>query len=168
MYLSEPATTLTDYALGVANLYFAIVLGRSGLPKQTALQLWSIGFYLCAFAAFTGGSYHGFRPWLSDSAVRALWNVTIFSIGASTAFIISAVAISGIRRRDKSARMLLIGILTTLAGFGVQQTSIQMTSWFNHNDIFHVTQIVAMYFVFKAALVIRRDRPLSHEDRRPL
>jgi hypothetical protein len=115
---------------------------------------------LSAFAAFVGGSYHGFRPLLSDSVVRGLWNITIFSIGASTAFIVSAVVISGIKRHNMSARLLRIGIVTTLAGFGIQQTGIQLTPWFNHNDIFHLTQIVAMYLIFKAALIIRRDRPL--------
>jgi hypothetical protein len=42
-------------------------------------------------------------------------------------------------------------VVVTLAGFAIQQTNIQLTDNFNHNDIYHVMQIVALYLFFRGA-----------------
>ena len=85
MHLSEPLTTLTDYALGGASLYFAIVLLRVNPPKWRSIRLWSIGFFASAVAAFVGGTFHALKFQVADSVLNALWNITVYSIGASGA-----------------------------------------------------------------------------------
>lgn len=129
---------MTDYVLGSAAIIFAVLLPRN----QKAARLWSVGFMLAAIAAFLGGSYHGF-------ALRALWNVTIFCIGMSGGFMISGVIASSIGRRDQSTRWLLIGVAITLVGFAIQQSGIA-----NHNDIFHMMQIGALYSFFRGARLL--------------
>ena len=151
MHLSEPVTTLTDYALGAASLCFAVLLLQTSAPRPISVRLWSIGFFVSAIAAFVGGTYHGFKPALDDSALRSLWNITIYSIGASGAFMVSGVLTSSISRHHKATRWLLLGVVVTLAGFAIQQTNIQLTDNFNHNDIYHLMQIGALYLFFKGA-----------------
>jgi hypothetical protein len=151
MHFSEPVTTLTDYALGVASLGFAVLLLHTSAPRPISVRLWSIGFFISAIAAFVGGTYHGFKPALDDSALRSLWNITIYSIGASGAFMVSGALTSSLGRHHKSTRWLLLGVAVTLAGFAIQQTNIQLSDNFNHNDIYHVMQIGALYLFFKGA-----------------
>ena len=151
MHLSEPVTTLTDYALGAASLGFAVLLLQTSAPRPISVRLWSIGFFVSAVAAFVGGTFHGFKPALDDSVLRSLWNITIYSIGASGAFMVSGVLTSSIGRHHKSTRWLLLGVVVTLAGFAIQQTNIQLADNFNHNDIYHVMQIGALYLFFRGA-----------------
>jgi hypothetical protein len=144
--MSEPVTTLTDYLLATASLYFAIVLLRMQPPKWLAVRLWCIGFFASAVAALIGGTFHALKGQVDESVLRSLWNVTIYSIGASGAFMVSGVLVSSIGRHHKSTKWLWRGVWTTLAGFLIQQSGIPF-----HNDIFHCTQIVALYLFFRGA-----------------
>jgi hypothetical protein len=149
MPVSEPLTSLTDYLLGAASLYFALSLLRTGPPKRIAVRLWALGFFTSAAGAFIGGTFHALKLQLPDDVLRSLWNVTIFLIGASGAFMISGVLTSSIRRVDRSRTWLLRGVWATLAGFAIQQSGIPF-----HNDIFHCTQILALYLFFRAAQLL--------------
>src|SRR5262249_50888709 len=148
MYLSEPVTTLTDYALGVASLYFALVLLKT-LPKWRSIRLWSLGFFATSVAAFVGGTFHALKFQVPDSVLNTLWNITIISIGVSGAFMGSGVIVSSIHRHHRSRPWLWSGVLVTGAGFLIQQTPIPL-----HNDIFHCTQILAFYFLFSGARLL--------------
>jgi uncharacterized protein DUF6962 len=154
MHFSEPVTTLTDYALGTVSLYFAIALLRAHPPKWRSVRLWSIGFFASAVAAFVGGTFHALKFQVADSVLNALWNITIYSIGASGAFMVSGVLVSSIHRYHKSRRPLLNGIWITLAGVLIQQSGVPL-----HNDIFHITQIVALYFFFSGARLLEDRVP---------
>jgi hypothetical protein len=50
------------------------------------------------------------------------------------------------------------GIAVTLIGALVQQTGFRHHADFNHNDAYHVIQLVALYLFFKGASRLR-DRP---------
>ena len=154
MHFSEPLTALTDYALGAASLYFAVSLLRSRPPKRLSIRLWSIGFLASAIAAFVGGTYHGLKLTVDESVLRSLWNVTIYSIGVSGGFMVSGVLASSIGWEHKSTKWLSRGLGVTLAAFAIQQSGISL-----HNDIFHVLQIVALYFFFNGARLLK-DRVL--------
>ena len=162
MQISEPVTMLTDYALGAAGLFFAFSLFRIiDSTNRAPVRLWGIGFAAEAIAALAGGAYHGFALHLDASAVRALWNVTTVAIGMSAGFMISGVVASSIRKGDESRVWLIRGLLLTLAGFMVQQTGFRFGLHFNHNDIFHVMQMGALYLFFKGARLLKDPR--QHE-----
>jgi len=155
MQITEPVTMLTDYALGAASLYFGGSLLRVvNFRNRLTVRLWVIGFITGAVAAFVGGTYHGFSLELSASALRALWNITIYSIGASGAFMVSGVLASSIRRDDESRAWLLGGIMLTLAGFAVQLTGVRSHQDFNHNDAYHMIQIAGLYLFFRGARLL--------------
>jgi len=154
MHLSEPLTTLTDYALGVASLYFAIALLQIRPPKSQSIRLWSIGFLGSAGAAFVGGTFHALKFQIADSVLKMLWNITVASISASVAFMVSGVMVSSIHRHHKSRPWLWAGIGVTLAGFLIQQTTMPL-----HNDIFHCLQILALYLFFSGARLLEDRVP---------
>jgi hypothetical protein len=69
--LSEPVTTLTDYALAAV----CAVLGFRLLDRT---KFWALAFLSLALAALLGGTWHGF--WQSD----ALWKATTLSVGVAS------------------------------------------------------------------------------------
>jgi hypothetical protein len=154
MHFSEPVTTLTDYLLGTVGLLFAVLLFRSRPQKRISTRLWSFGFFASAVAAFVGGTYHALKFDVDASVLRSLWSVTICSIGACGAFMVSGVLISSIRRTDESRAWLRGGLLLTLAGVVVQQTGFRSDLDFNHNDIYHIMQTVALYLFFRGARLL--------------
>lgn len=98
MGLAEPTTTLTDYALAALAAVLALRLLRgASVPGRAAARLLAASFAATAAAALTGGTYHGFAPYLSGPAHEGLWSVTYSLIGlASTLLTASALfAVAG-------------------------------------------------------------------------
>ena len=77
--IHEPMTLATDYALGALCAFLAFRMLRDG--PRTSRTHWSRAFAACAAAAFAGGTYHGFLPWMDARVATSLWKATMFSIG---------------------------------------------------------------------------------------
>src|SRR5215467_9574035 len=149
MHISEPTTLITDYALAVFSAIFGVLLIRARTHRVTLV--WGIGFLSLAAAGITGGSFHGFRLVMSDSALRSLWNVTLILIGASAGFMVSAALVGPLSRYDRNTRWLAAGLLVSVGGLVIQQGHLSIAVNFNHNDLFHCVQIVALYCFFRGA-----------------
>jgi hypothetical protein len=147
--LSEPTTLITDYALAIFSAIFGIVLLR--LRTHRGTLLWSIGFLSLAAAGLTGGSFHGFRLMMSESAHRSLWNITCLLIGASAGFMISGAMTGPLSRHGKNTRWHAAGLVISVAGLLIQQGHLSLHPSFNHNDLFHCVQILALFCFFQGA-----------------
>lgn len=79
MMLHEPMTLVTDYALGALCVVLAIRMRSRGLPQNRSD--WTAALFACALAAFAGGTYHGFLPWIDDTVAAVLWRLTLLAIG---------------------------------------------------------------------------------------
>jgi hypothetical protein len=148
--ISEPATLITDYILAGASLTFGLLL-LSPRASGPARRLWIIGFMTAAAAAAIGGTYHGFVLYFSEGTHRSLWNVTVGLIGASTAFMISAAVAGRLNRKEPHTKWLTAGLLLSLGGIAVQQLGLSLHPEFNHNDLYHCIQTVALFLFFKGA-----------------
>jgi hypothetical protein len=156
MQITEPVSMVTDYLLATVSLFFASRLLSTARPEnRVSSGLWTIGFMAGAVAAFVGGTYHGFASYFDASLHRALWNITIFSIGTSGAFMVSGVLASSVKRSDESKKWLIRGVTVTAVGFLIQQAPIRRNLDFNHNDLYHLIQIVALYLFFKGARLLQ-------------
>ena len=149
MTISEPTTLITDYVLAIFSIVFGVVLLRSRTHRGTLL--WSIGFLSLAAAGLTGGSFHGFRLMMSESAHRSLWNVTLLLIGASAGFMISGALTGPLSRYGRNTRWHAAGLAVSIAGLIIQQGHFSLHPSFNHNDLFHCVQIVALWCFFRGA-----------------
>jgi len=147
--LSEPTTLVTDYALAVFSAIFGIVLLR--LRTHRGTLIWSIGFLSLAAAGLTGGSFHGFRLMMSDSAHRSLWNITCILIGASAGFMVSGAMTGPLSRHGKNTRWHAAGLAVSVGGLVIQQGHVSLHPSFNHNDLFHCVQILALLCFFRGA-----------------
>jgi hypothetical protein len=150
MRITEPVTMLTDYVLALAGIAFAIGLVWFGPPARST-TLWIIAFAAGAVAAAVGGTFHGFASYMEESTRRRLWNITVLSIGASAAFMISAALTGPLDRHLETTRWLKAGLGLSIAGLLIQATGFRHGKDYNHNDLFHVVQTVALYFFYRGA-----------------
>jgi hypothetical protein len=159
MHLTEPATALTDYALAFVSLGLALAQARIVGPRnQVSAWCWCAAFIASAVAAAAGGTYHGFVTSLEPRVRRALWNLTVFAMGACAAFGTAGIHAAYVRRKDGTVRWLVYGIAVTLAGAAVQQGLVLRRATFNRDAAYHVIQIVGLYCLFRCAQTVR-DRP---------
>jgi hypothetical protein len=150
MRITEPATMLTDYILAAAGAFFAIQL-LLARPYGRPTLLWTVGFAAGAIAAAVGGTFHGFALYMTEATRARLWNTTLLSIGASAAFMISAALTGPLDRHLETTRWLKWGLGLSIAGLLIQLTGFRHGKDYNHNDLFHVIQTVALYFFYRGA-----------------
>jgi hypothetical protein len=108
MMISEPMTLFTDYLLAGVVLYFALRLQglwRDG--RQLSVRLWAGAFFASSLAAASGGTYHGFRPFLGETGAFLLWKATILAIGLTGLLMVCSMAMAVLRGRWRRA---LVGL----------------------------------------------------------
>jgi hypothetical protein len=166
MQITEPVTTLTDFALGTASLAFAYLLSRTLGPRNlVSAWIWCAGFITSAIAALLGATYHGFRPYFDAGTLHTFWSVIMYMMGASAGLMLAACHAADVRNDPVSMKRVLSGIGVSLIGAVIQATGFRHDADFNHNDVYHVIQILGLYLLFKAASGMRdRLSPLSHDS----
>jgi hypothetical protein len=147
--ITEPTTLITDYLLAALSAAFGFLLIRSRTNRGTLL--WAIGFLTLGGAGLTGGSFHGFRLLMSDSAHNDLWNITVLLIGVSMGFMVSGGLTGPHSRRGRNTRWIIAGLVVTAVGLVALQHHVSIGPDFNHNDLFHSVQMVALYCYFRGA-----------------
>jgi hypothetical protein len=158
MQITEPVTMLTDVALGAASLAFAYLLSRTiGPGNRVSAWLWSAGFVTSASAALLGATYHGFKLYFDAGTLHGFWSVIMYSMGASTGLMVAGCHTADLKE-DGVMNWFMSGIAVTLIGAIVQSSGFRHNADFNHNDAYHVIQIIGLYLLFKGASRLR-DRP---------
>ena len=151
MPLTEPITALTDYALAGVSLVFASAMYRRiGSGNRVVAWFWCAAFLATAAAATAGGTFHGLTTYLRQTVLDTLWNIALFLAGAAVAFVVAAIHAAHFRREDHTAAWLAGSITVTLAGLAVQQSDFRGV-FLNHNDMYHLIQLVALYLLFRCA-----------------
>ncbi len=60
-----------------------------------------------------------------------------------------------VQSRARSAPWLLAGIALSFLASGIQVSRLALHTHFNHNDLYHVVQMVATYVLYRGALLLR-------------
>ena len=155
MILTEPVTALTDYAAAVVSLGFALSMYRRvGPGNKVSAWFWCASFLAGSGAAALGGTFHGFSTTLSRSALEGAWNGSMVLIGVSAAFVAAAVHSAHVRRVDRTVHWLAAGNVVSFAGLAVQQSNLR-SGFLNHNDLYHLIQIVGLFLLFRCAHTTR-------------
>jgi hypothetical protein len=149
--ISEPVTMLTDYLLATGSMVFGISLLRNSTRSSRIALLWPLGFFCGAAAAIVGGTFHGFATMQSAGTHTALWNITLVLIGISAGFMISAALCGPLKADAQNTRWLRAGAVLSVAGLLIQLGRVSFHPNFNHNDLYHCVQTVALYFLFRGA-----------------
>jgi len=160
MFISEPTTTLTDYAMALQSAVHAVTLRRAVIaadrPADMAVRLYLAGFAMAAWASFAGGTSHGFRPQMGESVWGVVWTFTVIAIVTAFALLMAGGARSAMsptvvdpRRRRSGRRWLLVGFGATAVGLTLLVQKVSFHPHFNHNDLYHVVQMAGLYGVYR-------------------
>ena len=155
MMITEPVTLFTDYVLAISAATFAILTLRLR-SSHRAMPLWVLAFTCAAIAALSGGTFHGFKNYFSPAAGKSLWDTAMIFIGATAAFLIAATIISSLRDRQRPyVRWLKRGLIVSAAGLAFQKIGWAPTSFVNHNDVYHLTQVAGFLCLYQGIKRIR-------------
>ena len=109
--LLEPASSVTDFVLGVLAIGAALSLERKGQVSHH----WRLSFFFIGLAAILGGVHHGFiGPDETPGAVS--WAVIILSIAVAISFLLSATIYS-VLGEARGRSLLAIRSVSLLALF---------------------------------------------------
>ena len=75
--------------------------------------------------------------------------MAILAYGAALAVLVGVQLFA--RRLDFGGWLLLAGVVLSLVAAGIQQSGVAIHQYFNHNDLYHVVQAVAVWFLYLAA-----------------
>jgi hypothetical protein len=160
---------------GLASLAGGTFHGFSMLLSQAILgELWKVTVYAIGLASFfllTGtlkacvaqpvGRFTILIPYV-PLIVYVLWmaihdefRFAIYDYALTNLSILGLQLHAGLTRRATSAPWLIGGVLVSFLAAGAQVNEIGLHRHFNHNDLYHVIQMVGMYLFYRGALVLK-------------
>lgn len=160
---------------GLASLAGGTFHGFSMLFSQAVLQeLWKLTIYAIGLASFfllTGtlsacivlsvGRFVILIPYV-QLIVYVLWMAThddfryvIYDYAFTNLSILALQLHAGVTRRAMSAPWLVGGVLVSFLAAAVQVNGIAFLHHFNHNDLYHVIQMVGMYLFYRGARLLK-------------
>lgn len=159
MFDAEAITAITDYALAVASLGFAIAIARSIGPRnRVSAWFWCAAFVSAAVAGTAGGTFHFLDSHSHDAARQPLWTLVIVSMSAFGAFVTAGIHAARVQRKDRTIQWLAAGIAVTLIGAAVQQLQLPDGASLDENGVYHLIQILGLYLFYRCARTVH-DRP---------
>ncbi|HKR65676.1 MAG TPA: hypothetical protein VJZ00_18235 [Thermoanaerobaculia bacterium] len=185
MNVAEPMTLATDYLICVIAIVFGVRLWRVFRPWSLAF------FFTAAGSLFGGTfhGFGGFAMWkatifsialasffLLSGCGRVLTSIGIVKLVATMSWMIAhddfqwvildygiSLLLVGIwiRVRPRSAPWVWGSIAVSVLAALVQHLGFSPHPHFNHNDLYHVIQIVALWLLYRGGLLMTSstDRP---------
>lgn len=184
--LRDPAVRLPTRLWGWAFVAFALAAFAGGtyhgfrllLDPTTLFWLWKAVIYAigvfglatvsgCVVAAATGRprvillggmmvvtAVYGVFMATHDAFIYVVW----FN-GAAMTSLLGIQAWTAWRWRDPASPWIIAGIAVSAVGAAVQVSGVRLHAHFNHNDLFHVIQMLGIYLLFRGARRLPSRRP---------
>lgn len=161
------AVALAAFAGGTVH-GFRGLLGRGWEPALWKASLFAIGGFAFAavMTAIVGGVSRRWRSSLIVIAAIALLGYLV-CVGGHPEFRYASIAsafglgvllvqqtIAWSRFGVPSASWIAAGVAVAAVGAGIQQAGLAPHPYFNHNDVFHVIQIVSTYLFYRGGLLL--------------
>jgi hypothetical protein len=74
---------------------------------------------------------------------------------ASALILLAALALPSAAGGSAAAWWLLSGVAISIVAGSLQQRGLALHRWFNHNDLFHVIQMLALWLLYKGGMLLR-------------
>jgi hypothetical protein len=149
---------------------FAPVLGNWWLAATWKLSAYAVGTASCLFIAAAvlasvttpAGRAVAIGLTAVQAAVYALWMIhhndflyVVVDYVPALLLVMALQARAAWTRGEPSGRWVVMGVLVSLAGAAVQQSSWNLSAHFNHNDLYHVIQMAGLYLLHRGGLLLR-------------
>jgi len=130
------------YSVGVASFCFVAGTGKAVLSRAAASWLTGAAFLkLCVYWGWMSG-HDDFR-------------YVIYDYAPSMLVVLGLSLYLWRRRHEESGAWLSAGVVISFAGAGVQASGWGLHEHFNHNDIYHVIQMVGLAALYGGARRLR-------------
>jgi len=162
------STALASFVGGTFH-GFTLILSSSILAG-----LWKVTVYLTGFSSFFLLSAvlvaclpHLARRWaLALSTVKLCvylaWMFThddfrfvVYDYGSAMILILIFQVHAFYKIQSPSAGWIVGGILLSFVGAAIQQSGVSLHQHFNHNDLFHIVQMLAFYLLYRGGKALR-------------
>ena len=120
-------------------------------------------FGMLAGSAYTTTSGNVRRALLAAAALKlALYEIWmlghdafIFVVADTASAMLAVAALHLLALGNPATRWILGGVAVSLVAAGIQAGRLALHEHFNHNDLYHVVQIAAMFLYYRGARVMR-------------
>lgn len=189
--MSEPVTAITDYMLVIGAAYFGWWLWRAkqmawalafsftafaslfGGTYHAFHQevLWKPTVYSLGLASMF--LLIGAKPsWTVLAVLKfviyATWMIThddfkyvIIDYGITLVIVAIQQSVAWFDWRAESAPWIVGSILVSVFGAMIQQMEIGIHRYFNHNDLYHLIQLFALWLLYRGGLLLNRLTPIE-------
>ncbi len=177
---SDPQNARRLWAWGFAALALSALAGgcyhgfSAGMGDLASAALWKVTVYLIgimnllmlggssAAAMKRGWRWYALAAAFAKFLVYAAWmaghdefRYVVYDSAPTMLAILLLHVVPGSSRKDPGARWIFAGILLSLVAAGAQLSRFTLHARFNHNDIYHVIQIGAIYLLYRGARTLR-------------
>jgi len=138
--LNKTIWKITVYSTGVISFLFVIGTANGFFHSKTArIWGWIAGLKLMGYLAWV--TFHSDFLYVVIDYLPSMIAVLVFSV------------IAFVKEKNISAPWLAAGVIGSLIGAGVQVGNLAPHRFFNHNDLYHVIQMGALYFFYRGARI---------------
>jgi hypothetical protein len=148
-YLSETVSAVvwrvTLYSIGVASVYMVSGTARAALRHRVASWLILIaGIKLLAF--------------LYRSSVTPEFHLAVYEYIPNMIAVLVMGLVLRRYRRNSSGLWITLGVIVSFVAAGVQLNGLSPHPSFNHNDLYHVIQMVGLVLLYRGATGLQDTR----------
>ena len=133
---------VTVYSIGTAAFLMLAAALFSTLPRRAAR--WVFGLAVAKFLFYLG--------WM---ATHEDFRYVVYDYGPAMMAVLLLHSYRIYARRDSASRWIVTGVVVSFVAAGIQQSGWTLHMHFNHNDLFHVVQMAAMYSFYRGARQLR-------------
>ncbi|HEY9640878.1 MAG TPA: hypothetical protein V6C57_10370 [Coleofasciculaceae cyanobacterium] len=134
--------------LGLASCFMLLSSCKSVLPRRWQLWAW----LLVGSKSFIYLSWMAVRPNTQDAFAYGV--IDYFS---AMLLVLILQAGAAVYSNSKGAIWIIFGIVTSGVAIALQASSLSLFQHFNHNDLYHLVQMVALYGFYRGA-TLTKDR----------
>ena len=185
MNIHEPMTMATDLLIGLCALVMAVQLWTRGIRMWSAAflftaiaailgglhhglaneTLWRPTIASVALASFflLAGTHKKllvvaavkFAIFAAIMIKRQEFLIVILDYGVTLLVVASSAFFVWIRRKNRGSALIMAGVGVSVVAALVQQSGIRFHEHFNHNDLYHLIQIVALWLLYRGRVEIK-------------
>lgn len=145
LYLNDFAQTViwktTVYAIGIAS--FCMLAGTIIAAIKPPLQIWLVAASALKFLIYA--------IWMIN---HNDFKYVIYDYVPAMLAVLALQIYSHLKPGEPAARWIVAGVLLSFFAAGVQQSGFMIHLHFNHNDLYHVIQMGAIYLLFRGARLL--------------
>ena len=134
----ELVWTATTYSIGLASFFLLAATGAGALPCGAARVLMALASVKLAVYLWWMASHDEFI-------------YVIYDYGPSMLVVLAGHLWAWRARRFEWAKWIAAGVAVSFVGAGVQMSGFALHEHFNHNDLYHVIQMVALVMFYRGA-----------------